>query len=213
MDRVPDHAVVSETVRVVGDTLGPSKVRYVSGVLHAALRSRLPGHSGDPARDLVGRDLHLAEPLFRDPVVHPHLWAEDALSIPSTLMKRWTKRFGREASEGLGRYFLTEPPLVLRVAHGERGAILTELEALDVAARAGNRAGSIVCSSEFTSAVMSSDAFQAGRITVQGETASADELSTRLSRPLPAVLVELVELELRDLVVRGPGGLYRLPGR
>lgn len=44
-----------------------------------------------------------------------------------------------------------------------------------------------------------------------GETASAEELALRLERDPSEVLTDLVELELRGAVVRGPGGLYRLP--
>lgn len=46
-----------------------------------------------------------------------------------------------------------------------------------------------------------------------GETAGADELATRLDRPVEAVLAELVGLELAGQVVRGAGGLYRLAVR
>lgn len=42
-----------------------------------------------------------------------------------------------------------------------------------------------------------------------GETLSAEELRERANRPLPEVLVELVELELAGRVRRLPGGLYR----
>ncbi len=43
-----------------------------------------------------------------------------------------------------------------------------------------------------------------------GETLTADELAQRSDRELAEVLTELVELELAGLVVRAPGGLYRL---
>jgi len=42
-----------------------------------------------------------------------------------------------------------------------------------------------------------------------GETLTADELALRLQREVADVLTELVELELRGAVARGPGGLYR----
>ncbi len=44
-----------------------------------------------------------------------------------------------------------------------------------------------------------------------GETLSADELAERLGLEVQRVLVDLVELDLAGRVVRGPGGLYRLP--
>lgn len=42
-----------------------------------------------------------------------------------------------------------------------------------------------------------------------GETLDADELAERLGADLADVLTELVELELRGVVARGAGGLYR----
>lgn len=45
---------------------------------------------------------------------------------------------------------------------------------------------------------------------LRGETLTADELAQRLERPVPEVLVALVELELAGALARGPGGLYRL---
>lgn len=43
-----------------------------------------------------------------------------------------------------------------------------------------------------------------------GETLSADELAGRLRRPVGEILAELVQGEVDGVVVRGPGGLYRL---
>ncbi|MFN0241418.1 MAG: DNA-processing protein DprA [Planctomycetota bacterium] len=43
-----------------------------------------------------------------------------------------------------------------------------------------------------------------------GETRNAEEIASALGRPLTTVLVQLVELELAGIVVRGPGGLYRM---
>ena len=83
LDRVPDHAAVSETLGAVRDSLGPSKVKYANAVLRNAARARCPGLSGDPRRDLVGRDLHLEEPIFQDPAEHPLLWFEDCLLYTS----------------------------------------------------------------------------------------------------------------------------------
>jgi DNA processing protein len=48
---------------------------------------------------------------------------------------------------------------------------------------------------------------------LRGETLTSDELSRRLSRTLPMVLVDLVELEMSGSVVRAPGGAYRLAHR
>lgn len=45
---------------------------------------------------------------------------------------------------------------------------------------------------------------------LHGETRNAEEIAGALGRPITTVLVQLVELELTGVVVRGPGGLYRL---
>lgn len=172
MDRVPDHAALSETLDAVNRTLGASKVPFVNGVLHNVIRARGEGLCGDPQKDLIGVNMHMEIPVFRHPETHPLLWAEDAYSIPAPLFKRWVKRYGQERAERLARTFLNPPPLVLR-ALGDREALLEELATLEVQARAGNAAGTIVCGSNFTGAVMESAAFREGRLTVQGETAAA----------------------------------------
>ena len=170
LDRVPDHAAVSETVRAAADTLGLSKARYVNAVLREAIRRRRPGSSGDPRRDLVGRDLHLEEPVFRDPTEHPLLWAEDALNLPAQLMKGWMKRMGREQAFALARELLTEPPLSLRCV-APRADVADELAALDVPAREGRHPSILLVDAEHTEAVLRSSSFTAGRVTAQGETA------------------------------------------
>jgi DNA processing protein len=50
-------------------------------------------------------------------------------------------------------------------------------------------------------------------VELNGETLTSEEISLRLARPLPAVLVDLVALEMAGSVVRGPGGAYRLAHR
>ncbi len=171
MDRVPPHAAVGETVGVVRDTLGASKVRAANAILRAAQRARREGSSGDPRRDLVGRDLHLTEPVFRDPDEHPFLWAEDALSMPAPLMKRWTKRFGEEQARALALLALTEPPVSVRVVDGQRDRALTELLAADLDPRPGRHPHVLLLPAANTEALLASAPFQEGRITVQGEAA------------------------------------------
>ena len=169
-DRVPDHAAVSATLEAVHQTVGPSKVRVVSGILHAIQRLRREGASGDPRRDLVGRDLHLAEPVFRDPDQHPLLWAEDALSLPAHLMKRWTKRHGRARAEAIARQALSEPPLVVRGVGLAREDVLQALAELEpVPSPVHPRA--VRVPSARTAELTATDLFLAGRLTVQGESA------------------------------------------
>lgn len=128
MDRVPHRAAVSEAGDATRRTLGPSKVPYVNAILRTVLRERRAGSIGDPMCDIYGTNWHLEEALYPDPEVHPLMWIEEALSIPSVLAKRWVKRHGFERTVELAKYFSAEPALSLRV-HGDREAVRAELEA------------------------------------------------------------------------------------
>lgn len=171
LDQVPDHAAVSETVRAAADALGLSKARYVNAVLRAAIEARRPGHCGDARRDLVGRDLHLSLPVFADPAQHPFLWAEDALSMPAPLVKRWAKRYGRERALELARSALEEPPLSLRACAGDGAALASELRSSGLACSPGLHPAIVLVPAAQTERALASEAFRAGRASVQGETA------------------------------------------
>lgn len=127
MDRIPARAAVSEQVDATRRTLGASKTTYVNAILRTFIRDRKPGHSGDPRCDIVGTDWHFERPLFHDPEQHPALWAEDALSIPANLFKRWHKRLGLETAMELGRLFHEAPDLSLRAVGRERDEVRDEL--------------------------------------------------------------------------------------
>lgn len=170
-DKVPPHAAVSETVRASADFLGLSKGRIVNGVLRTVLRSVIPGSSGDPTRDLVGADFHFDGPVFRDPVLHPHLWAEDALSIPGALHKRWVQRYGDKDARMLAELALDESPVSMRV-RGDRDAAAAELAEAGVAALPGGHPSILIAPSENVAAIVRSAAFTEGRITIQGEHAT-----------------------------------------
>ena len=190
-DRVPPRAAVSEVVDATRRTLGASKTTYINAILRNVLRARRPGHIDDARCDIPDSDWHFPEPVFHDPTEHPLLWAEDALSIPSGLMKRWTKRHGEERSFALGRYFLNEPPLSLRVVQGDRDAVRAELLAFLTEVQAaeprtpksepqfeplppemeyGGHPAILIAPSDMT-ALFAAPAFVEGRVTVQGETA------------------------------------------
>lgn len=171
LDRVPDHAAINETGAAVHATSGPSKVRYVNAILRAALRARCEGPSGDPRRDLVGRDLSLAEPVFRDPAEHPFLWAEDALSLPASLAKRWTKRLGRERMEELARLALDEAPLSVRLVTGDSDGLRAELAAAGLDPRSTGHERVLLLAASDVEALAATDAFRRGAVTVQGESA------------------------------------------
>jgi 16S rRNA (cytosine967-C5)-methyltransferase len=171
LDRIPEHAVRSTTSDAVRRTLGPSKVRIASAMLDAAYALREDARSGDPRRDLELRNVSLREPVFHDPGEHPLLWAEEALSMPVALLKRWSARFGEARAHDLARFALEEPPLSLRVVRAERASLVAELAALEVVTRTGTHAGVLLAAASDVERVVSSAAFGEGRITVQGETA------------------------------------------
>lgn len=171
LDQIPDHAAVSETVGAVHRTLGPSKVKYVNAVLRAVTRDRKKGASGNPHRDLVGRDLHLDKDLFRNAQDHPLLWIEDALSLPAPIAKRWIKHFGEERTTELARLALEDPPLSVRAIGGARKALADALRELEVEPVDAQHDAVLLAPPGSTSAVVNSAAFLEGRATIQGETA------------------------------------------
>lgn len=171
LDRVPDHALVSECLDAVHRTSGPAGVRSVHGILGNALRARREGSSGDPCRDLVGRDLHLEEPFLRDPAEHPLLWMEDALSLPSALGKRWVARHGEETARALAQQALDEPPLSLRAVGIAREALAEELVAASCTPRPGVHPDVLLVPPDQAETALACAAFAEGRATVQGESA------------------------------------------
>lgn len=173
MDRVPEHAAVSETVRACTDILGLSKGRIVNGTLRSVLREKREGRSGDIMRDIDGRDVHFDFPLFRDREVHPHLWAEDALSIPNALHKKWTQRYTLEEADEMARAAQEEPALSIRITSRHTGpveAVHDELKALGAEIRLSkSHPRMVLAPAMHTGAIVHSEAFTEGRITVQGE--------------------------------------------
>jgi 16S rRNA (cytosine967-C5)-methyltransferase len=171
LDRIPPHAALSETVIIVRDICGVAKGRVANAVLREVQRSARLETSGDARHDLVGRPWTFRPVIFRDPQEHPFLWAEDALSMPSAVIKRWAARHGQEQAFTLADLALREPLLSLRVASGERDPLL------DTFAKAGARAGdlpsNILLPASAGEAIFTSSAFAEGRIAVQGSAAIA----------------------------------------
>jgi 16S rRNA (cytosine967-C5)-methyltransferase len=171
LDRIPPHAVLSECSEAVRRTLGPSKVRIAREFIKSVYERIENAQSGDPRRDLVGRNLSFREPVFRDPIEHPLLWAEEALSMPAPMLKRWIARHGEQRALALARLALDESPLSIRVVRGERADVASELNALGVTTREGQHARILVAPSSSAELVTSSSPFTEGRITIQGESA------------------------------------------
>jgi hypothetical protein len=121
----------------VRQTLGPAKVRIAREFLKSLYDRLENARSGDPRRDLVGRNVSFREPVFRDPTEHPLLWAEDALSMPAPMLKRWIARHGEAKARALAELALDEAPLSMRVVAGERAELANELRALGIETRDG----------------------------------------------------------------------------
>jgi 16S rRNA (cytosine967-C5)-methyltransferase len=169
LDTIPDHVAIAETARAAQEMLGPKKARYVEGVLRAAVRARGRGKSGDPRRDLALRDVNVTIPVFSDPAQHPLLWAEEALSMPVALVKRWVRRYGEERAFQIARDALEEPDLSLRVVRGEREDI--EARLADARTRHGHHPRILIAPMKSARTIVRSQPFLDGAITIQGETA------------------------------------------
>ncbi len=171
LDRIPDHALASETVRLVEDTCPPADSRNTKGFLHALLLSRTRGHVGNPRRDIIGRPFALDRDVFHDPIEHPLLWAEDALSMPAQLMKGWVARYGAERAQQLALGALEEPELSVRVVGSERASVAEELKALDIPSRLGRHPDILLVPADRSELLLHTEAMDQGRISVQGESA------------------------------------------
>jgi 16S rRNA (cytosine967-C5)-methyltransferase len=175
LDTIPDHVAIGETVAAAAEAFGPKKAQRIETCLRDALRTRRQGTSGDPRRDLPLRNVHLEVPVFHDPVQHPLLWAEEALSMPVALMKRWVRRYGEERAFEIARDALEEPDISVRICR--RGDSTNE-DARELSAdlpgiefRPGLHPDIRLAPMKSARAIVESQAFLEGRITVQGETA------------------------------------------
>lgn len=169
LDKIPEHAVLAEASEAVRRTLGPAKVRIARDFIKSVYQRVEDTQSGDPRRDIVGRNKSFREPVFRDPATHPLLWAEDAYSMPAVILKRWFARYGQERALELARWAHDEPPLSIRVVRGTRDEIAAELAALQV--RPGVHESVLLAPASEAHGVTTSTAFLEGRITIQGESA------------------------------------------
>lgn len=97
LDRIPDWAVVNETVDTVGRACGRSVVSYANGVLRAAARDRgcYPEPRRDPAR--------------------PGRFIASRFSLPLWLAERWVDRFGALEAERLAEASAARPPVTFRI--------------------------------------------------------------------------------------------------
>jgi 16S rRNA (cytosine967-C5)-methyltransferase len=97
LDRLPDWAVVNETVEAAGRSCGRQAVSYANGVLRAAARER--GQYPDPRRNPS----------------KPWRFISHRFSLPFWLARRWVERFGAAEAEQLAVASAARPPVVFRM--------------------------------------------------------------------------------------------------
>ena len=199
LDRVPDHAVVHETVALVRKFRAP-----VAGFANAVLRAVARESRVEPALDEgagFGRAVmaplsaddrfRMSRPdgarvvferaVFPDPTAEPIAWMSRAFSLPEWLVARWLDRFGEERSRELFRVVSRPARVTLRVrgASGsgegpssfrdERDAVVERFRAAGIECEAGSRDDSLRLASP--GAIDRLPGFAEGRLAVQGEAA------------------------------------------
>jgi 16S rRNA (cytosine967-C5)-methyltransferase len=129
-DHIPDHAAIAETTEAARTALGERPARAVHALLRTVQRETRRGASDDPRRDVPLAGIHFDERIFADPHAHWLLWAEQALSLPVPIGRRWRKRLGDEVSVELARASLLLPDISLFV-RGDVDAVREELASLE----------------------------------------------------------------------------------
>src|SRR5262245_46386895 len=178
LERVPEHAAVDETVGLARKRRGARQAGFVNAVLRGALRElergSRGGGPGDPRRalDLGPRRFRFGRDVFPDPSTSlaDHLAAVH--SHPKALVERWIARFGEEEARAMFEADNRVPPLTVRVnrLRTTREGLLQDLRALGFEARAGIHPLAVRVDPG-ARGLVDSEPFQAGRFTVQDETA------------------------------------------
>lgn len=122
MDRLPDHAVINESVEFAKGRIRPGAGALTNAVLRkiAALRAGAPVAGADlapgaPAIPLAdGRQLPLLRDVF--PVEPIHRLAA-VTSHSHEIVQEWARRFPAATVTALANHSLVSPPTVLNMAH------------------------------------------------------------------------------------------------
>jgi 16S rRNA (cytosine967-C5)-methyltransferase len=123
LDRLPDHAVINDTVEWTKQQVRTKAGGMVNAVLRkvAALRGdvRSLNAATDFARSELprgdGRVMTLTEPLFAE---HSITRLAQQTSHPETLIARWLHLFGESATHALAKHSVVQPPIILSGANG-----------------------------------------------------------------------------------------------
>ena len=129
MDRVPDHAVLHETVEWIKSSSQPRAAGLVNAILRRVCDVRKGTiERADPSRRDVllrsdGSGIELSKPLF---AADEELRFEQQCSCPSLLMDHWTKLFGSEDARHLALHGIVEAPLIVSTTSDEAIADLSD---------------------------------------------------------------------------------------
>jgi len=149
LDRVPDHAAVSESVELVKRARKRSATGFVNAVLRRIIeRRKLPAAFAERELDDGEQTEAIAS----------------AAATPLWLVRRWAERFGIPAAAKIATWGLTEHAPALRM---RSAAVEAELKAAGVELRPGNllRSARVAVGGDITK----TDAFVAGRAQIQDE--------------------------------------------
>ena len=126
LDRIPDHAIVNESVELTRALGRPRAAGFVNAVLRNMIRARgkadlLPKRPGDMSARQAAID-----------------YLSITLSHPRWLVERWLDRVGLDACERWCRFNNTSPEITLRPIGIESDALVSQLKAADIDASAGH---------------------------------------------------------------------------
>ncbi|HKE00576.1 MAG TPA: transcription antitermination factor NusB, partial [Planctomycetota bacterium] len=108
LERVPPHAVVSESVAVAGRRISGQTAGFVNAVLRAISTELAfePLASYRPSRDrfpVNGRVARFARPVLPDPMTSPSGYLAAIHSLPLATVERWRTRFGDRVAADMFR--------------------------------------------------------------------------------------------------------------
>lgn len=176
LERIPPHAIVSESVAVAGRRISGPTAGFVNAVLRAVaseisfepLQSYRPARDRFPAETRVAR---FARPVLPDPMTSPTGYLSTIHSLPPFLVERWRARFGDRGAAEAFRASNDRPPLMLR-ANAElmaRDALLEILREKGFPAVAGEHPLALRLPSR-ADGLFDTDEFKNGAFVLQDET-------------------------------------------
>ncbi len=176
LDRVPPHAIVSESVAVAGRRISGQTAGFVNAVLRAISNEVVfePLASYRPARDRFPTETRVARfarPVLPDPMVHPSAYLGAIHSLTVFVVERWRTRFGDRGAADAFRACNERPALVLRANEAvmARDALVEALRERGYPAVPGDHALSVKLPSR-ADGLFDSEEFRSGAFVVQDET-------------------------------------------